>query len=198
MGEAEDPVAEVVACGVKMTLTSIGKHLGTVAAALQVAAHRIIGRSSDRDPVISLALLGDDTWEVRNYGRSLAYNVQIEPITFSGLTATFLEIPVLSYRAKPVPRVTSTDKARGISRGPLSPHKRDVREILLSQWDSEGRISADIPVDEQAYLVKLKYRNEDGWNFTVTADLVLRVISRELSIRNIGTGEREECSPVSI
>lgn len=174
-----------------MTLTSISKRIGVITAALHVAAWRVIGKASNTDPVISIAILSDDAWDIRNYGQSIAYNVQIDPIEFSGLTATFQVVPILSYRAKLTPRVTASEEARYISRGPLSPHKKDVREILLRQWDSESR-SLDIPKDEQCYLVKLRYRNADGWHFAVTADLVLRVVSRELSIRNIRTDAQLE------
>ena len=183
-----------------MTITSIAKRLGIVTAALQVAARRIIESASDRDPVISLAITKDDVWLVENHGRGIAYDLQVQPIEFLGIKATFPIIPVVfSHAAQIRPKLSAIGEesayARSIS--PLSRRQHDIREIVSRQWHEANRHS-DTPTREQACPVTLKYRNGDGWHFTVTADIVLRIGSGELSVLNIRTGEREECSPVSI
>jgi hypothetical protein len=173
-----------------VTITSFARRLGVAVAALQVASRRIIGRSSDSDPVISISISGEE-WKVVNHGRSVAYDVQISSMTYAGLSATFPLIPCLSNIARLIPLVTADRDAFKISRGPLSRNKNDVREILLRKWsDRNGFI--DDPPREEIMTIAIRYRNVDGWWFTTTADLSLTIVSRELSIRNIRNADQPE------
>ncbi len=173
-----------------MTITSIAKRIGVATAALQVAARRVIGSPSDRDPVISMAITSDDLFLVENHGLGLAYDLQIQPVTFDNITAKFPVIPVVSsfHSAITQPIVTLIDESPNVSSriGPLSRERHNIRQILSRQWADNNR-AVNGPPSEHACPIKVRYRNKENWHFIVTADLILRIGSGELSIRNIKT-----------
>ena len=170
-----------------MTITSIAKRIGVATAALQVAARRVIGTPSDNDPVISLAITPDDMFLIENHGSGLAYDLQVQPVVFEQLSAGFPIVPIVSsfHSARIRPTVISTGVSPNAI-GPLSRDRHNIRQILSGQWADNNRAS-DGPPSEHVCPIEVKYRNRDNWHFTLTADLILRIGSGELSIRNIRT-----------